>query len=274
MNHYFQAGKYRLPLGGHTYVMGILNVTPDSFSDGGKWDSPQKAVEHALQMVAEGAEIIDIGGQSTRPGFQPVPPEEELRRIAPVLEALRGQVDLPLSVDTFYPQVAEEAVRLGADIVNDVTGFDHPRMVEVVAKTGCGCIVMHHNEIPQGDVAETMRRFFEQRIRTAVDQGVAPEAICLDIGIGFGLTLEQNLAAIRDLRRAGVDGFAMLVGASRKSFIGKVCVQPVASERVAGTVAAHVLSIAGGADIIRVHDVPEAVQSAQVADAILRSGKR
>ena len=225
-----------------------------------------------MQMAAEGAEIIDVGGQSTRPGFRPAPPEEELRRIAPVLAALRKRLDLPISVDTFYPQVAEEAARLGADILNDVTGLDCPQMAEIAAKTGCGCIVMRHDPIPQGDVADSMRRFFEQRIQLALDCGVAPEAVCLDIGIGFGLDLEQNLEAIRDLRRALVPGRAMLVGASRKSFIGKVCNQPLAAQRVAGTVAAHVLAVAGGADIIRVHDVPEGVQSAQVADAILRPG--
>ncbi len=270
MERIFQARNYRLPLGAHTYIMGILNVTPDSFSDGGQWTDPDRAVEHARQMVAEGAEILDLGGQSTRPGFQPVPPEEELRRVAPVLEALRGEFDLPLSVDTFYPEVAREAARLGADILNDVTGLDNPGMVRAAAEYGCGVVVMHHDPLITGDLPGEIRAFFKERIDRAVRGGIAPEAVCLDVGIGFSKSFEQNLLAIRQLAKTGVDGHAMLMGASRKRFIGQICAQPEARERVAGTVAAHVLSIAGGADILRVHDVAQAVQSARVADAIVR----
>ena len=158
MSRAFQAGAYRLPLGEKTYIMGICNVTPDSFSDGGQFLRPQDAIEHALRMQQEGADLIDIGGQSTRPGFQAVSPEEEWRRLQPVLEGLRGRLTVPLSVDTFYPQVAALACEKGADIINDVTGFA-PAMWEVAARYGCGCIVMHPSE-PEGDVLPAVRAFF------------------------------------------------------------------------------------------------------------------
>lgn len=272
MSRIFCARGFRLPLGKKTYVMGILNVTPDSFSDGGRWNTPEKALEHALRMKAEGADIIDVGAQSSRPGFVPVPAAVELERLEPVLRALRGRVDLPVSVDTFYPEVAREAARQGADIINDITGFDDGAMIEAAAQAGCGCIVMHHAAVePEKDTAETVRSFFEERVPHLLAAGVNPQSICLDPGIGFGKNTRQNLEAIRRLSFLWEGDYAMLVGASRKRFIGEIAVQPVPDQRVAGTVAAHVLSIAGGADIIRVHDVAEAVQSARVADAILRA---
>ncbi len=269
MTGIFQAGKHRLPFGTHTYVMGILNVTPDSFSDGGKWLEPEKAVAHALEMEEQGAEILDVGAQSTRPGFEPVAWEVEWDRLAPVLEALRGRLRIPLSVDTFYPQVAVKAAALGADIINDIRGLDMPGMAEAIAGTGCGCVIMHHDPGYPHGVAADIRAFFEERIRLAEEAGIGKERICLDPGIGFGKEFEENLEALRDLKKMEVPGCAMLVGASRKRFIGRICGQEIPSERLSGTLAAHTLAIAGGAHIIRVHDVPESVRAARVADAIL-----
>lgn len=269
MEHIFEAKEYKLPFGKHTYIMGILNVTPDSFSDGGKWNDVPRAVEHALEMQEQGAEILDVGAQSTHPGFAAIPAEEELARLAPVLEALRGKLHIPLSVDTFYPEVAQEAVALGADIINDVDGFDNPQMAQVAAQSGCGCVIMHHKSGYPHGMAQDIRAFFEERISLARQAGVAASHICLDPGIGFGKNFEENLEALRELRSMGIEGFAMLVGASRKRFIGQICEQPVAEERLAGTLAAHTLAIAGGAHILRVHDVLPAVQAARVADAIL-----
>ena len=259
----FQAGKYTLPLGERTYVMGILNVTPDSFSDGGLYADPQKAVERALSLREQGADLLDIGGQSTRPGYERIAPESEWKRIAPVLEALQGRLDIPLSIDTFYPQVAQRALALGADIINDVTGFG-PDMLRVAAASDCGCIVMY-----DGPGANPLPFYREKRDK-AVACGIAAERLCFDPGVGFGKTYEENLRILRDFRAQRLEGCAMLIAASRKRVIGAPCGNPPFSERLAGTIAAHTVAVCGGADIVRVHDVREAGQAARVTDAILR----
>ena len=271
MEKFFQAGKCRFPLGGRTYIMGILNVTPDSFSDGGKYFQPEKAVAHALEMQEQGADILDIGGQSTRPGHVAIPWQEEWKRIEPVLLALQGKVQAAVSVDTFYPQVAERALEAGADIINDVKGFS-PEMWKVAAQSpNCGCVVMHWRELtPEEDAAEAVHTFFLQKKEEALAAGIATERLCMDPGVGFGKSYEQNLQLLAQVDREKLPEMAFLMAASRKRVIGAPCGNPPFEERLAGTLAAHTLAVAGGADILRVHDVPEAVQAAKVADAVLR----
>lgn len=267
----FSAGRYRLPLGGRAYVMGILNVTPDSFSDGGKYFDPEVAARHALLMQEQGADIIDIGAQSTRPGFAQIPPEEELARLLPVLRLLEGRLSVPISVDTFYPQVAREALKHGASILNDVTGFDDPEMIKAASDSDCGCVVMHHTGCgDHSDILESINTFFFHKIEQLGCTGIAPERVCLDPGVGFGKTNEENLQILANTARLRTQGCALLVAASRKRVIGAACGNPPFEGRMAGTVAAHSIAVADGADIVRAHDVPEAVQSVQVAFSVRR----
>ena len=282
----WRAGRYSLPLGEKTYIMAIVNVTPDSFSDGGKYFSAEQAIRRALDAQDQGADIIDIGAQSTRPGFSPISAEEEAEeaaRLVPVLEGLRGRLHVPVSIDTFYPGVALESLRLGADILNDVTGFSDPEMIAAAAGADCGCIVMHNTafsilpDAPSHDagheaepITERVRGFFDRRGAELVRAGIAMERICFDPGIGFGKTLEENMGLLANthLLTDGLDS-AFLMAASRKRVIGAPCGNPPFEQRMPGTIAAHTIAQCGGADILRVHDVPEAVQAARVADALL-----
>ena len=279
----WRAGRYSLPLGEKTYIMAIVNVTPDSFSDGGKYFSAEQAIRRALDAQDQGADIIDIGAQSTRPGFSPISAEEEAARLVPVLEGLRGRLHVPVSIDTFYPSVALESLRLGADILNDVTGFSDPEMIAAAAGADCGCIVMHNTafsilpDAPSHDagheaepITERVRGFFDRRGAELVRAGIAVERICFDPGIGFGKTLEENMGLLANthLLTDGLDS-AFLMAASRKRVIGAPCGDPPFEQRMPGTIAAHTIAQCGGADILRVHDVPEAVQAARVADALL-----
>lgn len=259
----FKAGKYTLPLGERTYVMGILNVTPDSFSDGGKWNNVNLAIKRAHEIEEQGADILDIGAQSTRPGYERISIEEEMNRLVPVLEGLRDKLSIPVSIDTFYPEVAERALELGADIINDVTGFRDKNMMAVASKSNCGCIIMHDQ------LGINIKPFFENQLKIANEYGIEKERICFDTGIGFGKTYEENLYVLKHHKDMIVEGCATLIGASRKRVIGQPCGNPPFDERLAGTIAAHTIAMVGGADIIRVHDVAEAVQAAKVADAIL-----
>ena len=279
----WRAGRYSLPLGKKTYIMAIVNVTPDSFSDGGKYFSAEQAIRRALDAQDQGADIIDIGAQSTRPGFSPISAEEEAARLVPVLEGLRGRLHVPVSIDTFYPGVALESLRLGADILNDVTGFSDSEMIAAAAGADCGCIVMHNTafsilpDAPSHDagheaepITERVRGFFDRRGAELVRAGIAMERICFDPGIGFGKTLEENMGLLANthLLTDGLDS-AFLMAASRKRVIGAPCGDPPFEQRMPGTIAAHTIAQCGGADILRVHDVPEAVQAARVADALL-----
>lgn len=266
----FAAGKYRLPLGERAYVMGILNVTPDSFSDGGLFLFPEQAVRHALEIQEQGADIIDIGAQSTRPGHVTVSPEDELERLLPVLKALQGKLSVPVSVDTFYPKVAEVSLENGVSILNDVTGFDNPEMIAVAAKSDCGCIAMHHTGPEDSDIITGIKSYFTHKIEEMSRAGISPERICLDPGVGFGKTHEENLQILANTARLRVGECAFLMAASRKRVIGAECGNPPFHQRMAGTVAAHSIAIADGADIIRAHDVPEAVQSTKIAAAVRR----
>ena len=265
-------------LGFRTYVMGILNITPDSFSDGGLYLDPGPAAEHALLIQQEGADFLDIGAQSTRPGHIPVSATEEWARLSPVLERIRGEIRIPISVDTYYPDVARRALDAGAAIINDVSGCVNPDMLKCVAEYQAGYIAMHTGtggdadhpaSYPEGVVTD-VRGFFERIGREAGDYGIPAENLCLDVGIGFGKTHEQNLELLRDLKHVRINGCALFVGASRKRVVAIPSGEKDPGRRMPGTIAAHTAAIAGGADLIRVHDVAAGVQASRVADAIYR----
>lgn len=260
----FTAGKYSLPIGSKTYIMGILNVTPDSFSDGGEYFSPEAAINRAYEIEGAGADILDIGGQSTRPGSTRISFQEELSRVKPVLEGLVGKLHIPISLDTYYYEVAKWAVDIGVDIINDVGGFVDKRMVTLAGEGKFGCVVMHSGK------ESSINDFFVDRINALNVAGVKSSKICLDPGIGFGKGYNENLKILANISKYKLDNFAFLVGASRKRVIREACGESVFRELMPGTIAAHTLTIAGGADIIRVHDVRESVQAARVADAILQ----
>lgn len=261
-----------------TRVMGVLNVTPDSFSDGGLYYEPETAIRRGLEMVEQGADVLDIGGESTRPRSDPVPAEEEWRRVGPVIEALTRQVDVPLSIDTMKPAVAEKAVHAGAAIVNDVSGMRDPAMVRCVASARVGVVAMHMlgnpktmQEHPEyADVVRDVKAFLTERIDALRAAAVPSEAIAIDPGVGFGKSLEHNLALLRHLDQLAALGHPVVVGLSRKSFIGKMGAgEP--GERLSGSLAAAALAVAQGAQVVRAHDVLETVRAMRVADALLRS---
>jgi dihydropteroate synthase len=268
--------------GQKTQVMGILNVTPDSFSDGGEFDTVAAALAQAERMVSKGADILDIGGESTRPGSQPVSEAEELARVLPVILGLRSNRffdQTPISIDTTKAVVASAAIESGADIVNDVSGGTlDPRMLAVVAELRCPLVLMHRRGMPNtmqqmteyADVVGEVRLSLEALVARAVAAGVRRENVAIDPGIGFAKTAGQSLLLLKHLAAFKSLGCPMLVGVSRKSFIGAILDRPVAKERVWGTGAACTVAIAGGADILRVHDVEEMGDVRLVADAIYR----
>jgi len=275
-----RTSRREMNLGERTLIMGIINVTPDSFSDGGRFDSPEKAVEEGIRMAEEGADILDIGGESTRPGSDPVSPEEEMRRVIPVIRALASRTDLPLSVDTMKASVAREALGEGAEIVNDVSAMrSDEAMAKVVADTGAAIVLMHMRGVPKsmqaGDLAYHSLRgeiiaYLRKGIERAGDVGIDPTQIMVDPGIGFGKTTEDNMRLIKYLREIRILGRPILIGASRKAFIGRVTGgTPV--ERSEGTAAAVTAAILNGGQVIRVHDVPMMKKVATMADALLRA---
>ena len=266
----WQIGGGRQLLLDRTYIMGILNVTPDSFSDGGDYSDAQAAVARAFEMTAQGADIIDVGGQSTRPGHTPISPDEEWGRIEPVLRALCADRELVISVDTFYPDVARKAMECGANIINDVTGFREPLMRQYAAHYGVGCVIMHDIQLDENaDVCRELTEFFRKRTVECMADGIRQANLCLDPGVGFGKSYKQNLVIAKNFSSFCMEEYPMLAAASRKRVIGMSCGNPPASERMPGTIAYHTACIMGGADIIRVHDVAEAVQAARVTDALL-----
>jgi len=247
-------------------LMAILNVTPDSFSDGGKYFSPEAAIARALELERQGADILDIGGQSTKPGCEVISQEEELRRLRPVLEGLRGKIKIPISVDTFYPEVAQEALGLGASIINDVSGAVTAEMAEAVKSHDASWVLMHNQngadfEGQYEDVVAEVRTALDAMARQAMALGIKKERLCLDPGFGFGKSNEDNLRLLANLDRVKVPGFALLVGVSRKRITG-------GSE--AGTIAAQVAVQMGGADILRTHDVVQARRAVNFTRNILR----
>lgn len=264
-----------------TMIMGILNVTPDSFSDGGKYATVDSAVNQALEMEAQGADIIDIGGESTRPGSDPVSQDEELQRVIPVIEALRRKSTITISIDTYKSAVAEQALKAGADLINDISGFRFDLdMVDLAIETGVPVIIMHIKGTPRNmqknprydDVIKEIRTYFRERLRFAQGAGLANEQIILDPGIGFGKRLEDNFVLLNHLDKLVKLGFPVLVGPSRKSFIGNVLKAPV-NGRLEGTAAAVTASILQGARIVRVHDVAAMKKVAVVSDYIRRGGQ-
>lgn len=257
-------------------VMGVLNVTPDSFSDGGLWLDADAAVAHGLDMVARGAAIIDIGGESTRPGADPVPEDEELRRVMPVIERLAERVDVPISIDTRKASVARRAVDAGASIVNDTTGeTDAAALHQVVAETGAAVVLMHSRGTPAtmrsmtnyDDVVADVRSFLRDRAQALVKAGVPPDTIAVDPGIGFAKTPHQNLELLRRLPDLCDLGYPMLVGTSRKSFMG-VVLGLTEDQRLEATCASVCWSVAHGAKIVRVHDVEAVVRAVRMTEAI------
>lgn len=262
-----------LILGQRTLVMGILNLTPDSFSDGGDFITVESAVSQAKKMLGEGADIIDIGGESSRPGHTRIDAEEELRRVIPVIRKLREETDAILSLDTIRHEVAEEGVKNGIHILNDIWGFQEDnRLAAVAAKYGTPVVLMHNQNgtAYQGDMVEEICRFLKESAGIALDAGVPEDRIILDPGIGFGKTAEQNIALMSRLGEIKALGYPVLLGTSKKSMIGHILGVPP-KERTIGTVATTVLGIVQGVDIVRVHDVLENVQAARVTDAIVRS---
>jgi dihydropteroate synthase len=264
------------------FVMGILNVTPDSFSDGGRHLDPEAAVARALELAAQGADLLDVGGESTRPGAAPVTVEEEIRRVVPVLERLRDRgYPLPISVDTSKPEVALAALRAGAALVNDVRGLADPRLAAVVAEAGAPVVLMHMRGTPAdmqsravyGDVVAEVAQELVQALERAAAAGVPAERTLLDPGLGFAKTAEHSLTLMKRLRELRVLGRPLLVGPSRKSFIGKVAGAPV-EDRLPGTLAAVAACVLAGAEFLRVHDVAPARQAALLAAAVRDAGNR
>lgn len=271
---------YRLRAGNHYYdiheqtlVMGILNVTPDSFSDGGKYEEIDQALQHAKQMEQDGAHIIDVGGESTRPGHEPVSAEEEIKRVIPVIEQIKDEVSIPVSIDTYKAETALQAIRAGAHIINDVWGAKKdPEIADVAAEYDVPIVLMHNRDhTDYDDLLEDIKKDLEESITIAKKRGVKDDQIILDPGIGFGKTMEHNLYIMRRLEELTVLGYPLLLGTSRKRFIGHVLDLPV-HERVEGTGASVCLGIQKGASIVRVHDVKEMARMAKMMDAML--GKR
>jgi len=272
-----KCGDQTLDLSRRTHIMGVLNVTPDSFSDGGKYYDVRAAVEHAVRMVEEGADIIDIGAESTRPGAEPVSAEQELRRILPVLEQLVKQVAVPISIDTYKATVAEAALQAGAHIINDISGlrFD-PRMKDVVAKYQVPVVIMHIKGEPRNmqqrpyydDLIGEIYDYLAGSIEMATAAGVGPGQIVIDPGIGFGKRLPDNYEILKRLHEFQGLHSPILVGPSRKSFIGRVLDLPP-EQRLEGTIAAVVIAIQNGAHIVRVHDVRQIARACRIADLLV-----
>ncbi len=257
--------------------MGILNITPDSFSDGGLYLYRKKAIDHGLKMVAEGADIIDVGGESTRPGSGPTPVEIELKRILPVISGIKNQTDALISVDTMKSEVAKAAIEEGADIINDISALRHdPGMLGLAIETNTPVILMHMKGTPKtmqinpyyDDVLAELHTFFEERIAQAIDNGLNREKIIIDPGIGFGKRLQDNLTLIRNLHSFRTLDQPILIGISRKSFIGKI-LGLASKDRLEGSIAAAVISVLQGAHILRVHDVAAVKRAVQIAEAIM-----
>lgn len=259
----------------NTYIMGILNVTPDSFSDGGKYDCPDKALFRVREMISQGADIIDIGGESTRPGFTPLIAQEEMGRVLPVIEAIRKEFDIPISLDTSKAAVAREGIKAGADLINDIWGLKRdPDMAKVVADSGVCCCLMHNRMQSEYENFEMdVLKDLEDSLNIAGDAGIAREKIILDPGIGFAKTYEQNLWMMANLERMHTFGLPVLLAASRKSVIG-LTLGLDKEERMEGTLATSAIGVMKGCSFVRVHDIEENVRAVRMALAIRREQKK
>lgn len=265
-------GNKEFNIGERTYVMGILNVTPDSFSDGGKFNSIDAAIKKVEELIRDGADIIDVGGESTRPNFEVVSTEEEIERVVPIIRAIKENFDIPISIDTYKSATAEAAIKAGADIINDVWGFKKdPNIANVAAKYNVPCILMHNREEDEyKDLMKDVVFDLIESINIALDAGVSRENIILDPGIGFAKTLEENLIVMNNLELIKAIGYPVLLGTSRKRMIGLTLDLPV-DERVEGTIATTVLGIVKGCEFIRVHDVLENKRACVMIDAMLKA---
>jgi len=272
--------KRTLSLGKRTLLMGVLNITPDSFSDGGLFFDKEKAISHGLAMVEQGADIIDIGGESTRPGSKPLELEEELRRVIPVIKSIAAEVDVPISIDTYKAVVAQRAIEAGAEIINDISGLNFdPNLAKVASKEDIPLVLMHIRGTPEtmqknihyDSLFSEILQYLKDSIQRAESAGLDPCQIIIDPGIGFGKTLEDNLYIIRNLFEFRVLGKPILLGTSRKSFIGKI-LNVEAGERLEGTLSSITVCVLNGANVIRCHDVLQAKRAIAVADAIRLAG--
>lgn len=269
-----------LSAGDRTLIMGVVNVTPDSFSDGGLFLGAESAIEHGLLLYGDGADLVDVGGESTRPGAEPVSTAEEIRRVVPVIAGL-AKAGVPVSVDTSKPAVAAAALEEGALVVNDITALGDPAMAPLVAAAGCGVVLMHMQGTPRNmqehptyvDVAAEVADFLENRAKLAEAAGVERRYICIDPGIGFGKAQHHNLELLAHLDLLVATGYPVLVGTSRKSFLGRILDEPDPSERDVATAATVAIAVTRGAAVVRVHNVDMARQAVLIADAIVHSGK-
>lgn len=259
---------------GHTYVMGILNVTPDSFSDGGKWNDRDKALRHVEDMIAEGMDIVDIGGESTRPGYTLLPDEEEIARVTPIIEAVKANFDIPISLDTYKGGVALAGMEAGADLINDIWGLKYDeKMAGIIAKSGLPCCLMHNRkEANYKNFMQDVAADLAETLQIAERAGIADEQIILDPGIGFGKTRENNLEMINSLEELHVFNYPILLGCSRKSVIGLTLDLP-SDERMEGTLVTTVMGVMKGCMFVRVHDVKENVRAVKMTEAILHGGR-
>lgn len=279
-NYTFKTAQRSIEINNKTLIMAVLNVTPDSFSDGGSYTDTESAVNKALEMIAQGADIIDIGGESTRPGAEPVSLDEEIKRTVPVIKALREKSDVLISIDTTKARVAELAIEAGADIINDISAFKRdPQMISVAVKTGAGAMLMHMRGTPQTmqqdlhyeDLVGEIKQYFSDIISELEKAGIDKQKLMIDPGIGFSKNTRQNLQLINNLDQLLTFGIPILLGTSRKSFIGKILKRDNPAERVWGTAASISVGICKGAAVVRVHDIDEMKQAALICDAILNS---
>ncbi len=276
MNPVLQWPRGRLDFSAGCLVMGILNVTPDSFSDGGQFLDANAAIERGVKMAEQGAAIIDVGGESTRPGSKAVSPAEQIRRTAPVIGALAERIDVPISIDTTDAEVARTALLAGASIINDITALSDPKMIDVAVQQQVPVVLMHMQGTPAtmqaephyDDVVAEVRDFLLARAEKAVRIGIPRERVFIDPGIGFGKTLEHNLLLLRNLDQLVATGYRVLVGPSRKGFVGKITGKDKPAERIFGTAAVVAHCVTAGASLVRVHDVPEMVDVVKVSRAI------
>lgn len=258
----------------HTYVMGILNVTPDSFSDGGKWNDRDRALFHVDQMITDGMDILDIGGESTRPGYTLLSDEEEISRVVPMIEAVKERFDIPISLDTYKSRVAKAGIAAGADLINDIWGLKYDAdMAKVIAESGLPCCLMHNRrEAVYADFMQDVAADLAECIQLASKAGIADDKIILDPGVGFGKTYENNLEVIQSLEQLRVLGYPILLGCSRKSVIGLTLDLP-SDQREEGTIATTVVGVMKGCAFVRVHDVLKNVRAVRMTEAIMNCGK-
>lgn len=264
-------GQKEFDTANHTYIMGILNVTPDSFSDGGKWNDMDKALFHVEEMIEAGADIIDVGGESTRPGYTLLSEQEEAARVVPVIEAVKKRFDIPISLDTYKASVVLAGIEAGADMINDIWGLKYDgELAGIIARTGVACCLMHNRKEPDyKDYIKDLLADMEETLEIAERAGIDREKICIDPGVGFGKTYEHNLQIINKLEVLHTFGLPVLLGTSRKSVIGLTLDLPV-EERLEGTLATTVIAVMKGASFIRVHDIKENLRAIRMTESILR----